>query len=87
MGDVYVDLYEYNTHPFVVKIWLEESKGDRRPTWRGHITHVPSGDRRYFRRLDDIVVFIAPHLEEMGVPLGLWWQIRRWLSRANRRRN
>jgi hypothetical protein len=56
------------SHSFIVKVWLEESieeAGDA--TWRGHITHVPGEERRYLHTLDDIVEFIGPYLERMGV--------------------
>ncbi len=75
------DQVESTSHPFVVRIWLEvAAHGSRGATWRGHITHVPSGERRYLRNLQDITTFIAPYLEEMGVKLGLLWQVRRWLD-------
>ena len=62
------DLPESNTHSFIVKIWLEETlEEDGRATWRGHITHVPSGERRYFKQLDDLLAFIVPYLRKMGV--------------------
>jgi hypothetical protein len=64
--------YESNTHSFIVKIWLEETAEEAgQATWRGHITHVSDGERRYLKDLDGITAFIAPHLEQMGVKLGL----------------
>ena len=33
--------------------------------WRGHITHVPSGDRRYFQDLDALRQFIQPYQGDM----------------------
>ncbi|MFN2217718.1 MAG: hypothetical protein ACK2UA_03880 [Anaerolineae bacterium] len=51
---------EGNTHPFIVKIWLEETAEEaRQPSWRGQITHVPSGQRRTFSRLPDMTAFIV----------------------------
>ena len=62
-----MDLHEFTTHSFIVKFWLEEMvEGADQATWRGHITHVPSGERRYFSRLDEIPAFVAPYLEDMG---------------------
>jgi hypothetical protein len=67
-----MDLIEFNTHSFIVKIWLEETAEEAgQARWRGHITHVPSGERRYVQDLDDIAAFIAPYLEKMGVKLGM----------------
>jgi hypothetical protein len=75
---------EVTNHPFVVRIWLEETAEEAgRATWRGHITHVPSGERRYLEDLDDIIAFIAPYLEEMGVQLDMCWRVRQWLKHLN----
>lgn len=78
-----MDSIEDASHPFILRIWLEEpAEGARRAKWRGHITHVPSGERRYLEDLDDIKTFILPYLRDMGIRLGLashlrlWW--RRW---------
>ncbi len=61
-----VDPFESSTHSFIVKIWLEEAaqEGDR-PFWRGHITHVPSKERRYVEDLNGISDFIVLYLEEL----------------------
>ena len=77
-----MDLPELNTHSFIVKIWLEAPADATQPAaWRGHITHVPSGRRRYLRDLSAIAAFIRPYLDEMGVkrPPRTW--IGQWLRR------
>jgi hypothetical protein len=77
-----MDLFEVNTHSFIVKIWLEKTAtGARGAVWRGHVTHVPSGKRRYVRDLHDILGFIALYLEGMNVKLGVCWHMRHWLRR------
>lgn len=78
-----MDPFEENTHSFVVKIWLEEAGGDgEHPTWRGHITHVPSKHRRYVEDMSGIMDFIAAYLEKMGVKEGARWRgAKGWLSR------
>ncbi len=77
-----LDLFEVNTHPFIVKVWLEETAQQAgQATWRGHITHVPSGERRYLKDLDDITAFILPYLEEMGIKPEIGWRVRQWLKR------
>ncbi|MEZ4768524.1 MAG: hypothetical protein R2844_08870 [Caldilineales bacterium] len=52
-----------------MKIWLEELPEEAEEadeaTWRGHITHVPSGRRRYFEQLQDVVGFIRTYLETL----------------------
>ena len=77
-----VEASEANIHPFIVKIWLEETIEEaRQATWRGQITHVPSGKRRAFSDLSDITAFIVPYLESMGVKPGFWQQIKQRLVR------
>jgi hypothetical protein len=74
-----VDHPEPTSHSFVVKIWLEETGQEAgHAVWRGHITHVASGARRYVKDLAGIVDFIAPYLEQMGVRMGAGWRLRRW---------
>ena len=72
-----MDLSESNTHSFVVKIWLEDEAQVR---WRGHITHVPGGERRYVDDLGEIPDFIAPYLEAMGVQPTAFSRLKRRLS-------
>jgi hypothetical protein len=70
-----LEVYETNTHVFVVKIWLEEkADGENQASWRGHITYLPGGERIYIDDLDEITAFIIPHLERMGVKSG--WRAR-----------
>jgi hypothetical protein len=81
-GGESMSLNETSIHSFIVKIWLEESSNESDPpTWRGHITHVPSRKRRYLRNLDEITDFIALFLQSMGVHLGKRWQVKQWLKR------
>jgi hypothetical protein len=69
-----------NAHSFVVKVWREEvSPSDGYAVWRGHITHLPDGERRYIKASTEVCTFIEPHLAEMGVALGIGWRISRWL--------
>jgi hypothetical protein len=43
------ELPEFTNHSFVIKIWLEETHTEAdKMLWRGSITHVSSGKRRYF---------------------------------------
>jgi hypothetical protein len=72
-----MDSLEPHTHSFIVKVWLEETAEEAgRAKWRGHVTHVPSGERRYLKNLDGITAFIASYLKEMGVKLGNRWRVR-----------
>jgi hypothetical protein len=59
---------ESHTYSFIIKIWLEEEPEERRAgQWRGHITHVESGERRYLRTLEDIPAYVASYLEAWGL--------------------
>jgi hypothetical protein len=72
---------EFNVHSFIVKVWLEEeATKDSDSIWHGHITHVPSGEKRYLKNLDQISLFIQPYLEAMGIRFGLSERIRKCLS-------
>jgi hypothetical protein len=76
-----MDLLESHTHSFIVRIWREQvTEGERPPAWRGHVTHVPGGERHDVQTLDDIALCIIPHLEAIGVRPTLRWRIRRWLK-------
>lgn len=81
-----MDRIEAHTHSFVIRIWLEEpADGAGTARWRGHITHVLTGERRYLQDLDDVSAFIAPYIEEMGdgenPRPSLWARLRSWCRR------
>jgi hypothetical protein len=77
-----VDQVENNTHSFIVKVWLEETAEEAgRAMWRGHITHVPDGERRYVQDLGDVSTFIVPYLQQMGVRIGNRRQVGDWPGR------
>lgn len=74
-----MDSYEVNTHSFVVKVWLEETTEEAgRASWRGHITHVVSGERRYLQSLAEITHFVEGYLVRMGVAPESKRQLPRW---------
>jgi hypothetical protein len=61
---------ETNIQSFIVKVWLGEFRGaPGRPTWRGYITHVPSGRRRYLKKLGDVTACMAPYINPRTVLL------------------
>jgi hypothetical protein len=77
-------LYENNTHVFVVKIWLETNKQQLK--WRGYITNVLSGERHYFEDLFEIAIFINSDLTKMDVKTDRFWRFLMWLKgRRNQR--
>jgi hypothetical protein len=72
-------VHERDVHSFIVKIWLEESiEESAGAKWRGHITHVPTGERRYFQKLSVIGDFITPYLEHIGVKFGILRRLRNY---------
>lgn len=76
------DFTENDTFSFIIRIWFEETvEEDGRATWRGHITHVPSGKRRYVTDVEGITAFIVTYLEDRGVELGLRGRLKRWMNR------
>ena len=80
-----MDVFETNTHPFIVKVWLEETTEQAgRATWRGHITHVPSGQGCYVQDLSSISSFVALYLAELGVKPSLWTRLSWWLHKPHR---
>jgi len=77
-----MDEIESEAQSFIVRVWVEERAEEAgRGVWRGHITDVSTGRRRYLKNLDEIGDFIAPYIESMGVKLGMRWRLRRWLKR------
>ncbi len=66
--DAVDDDLESDTLSFVIRIWIEDAdRGLGGAAWRGHITHVPSGDRKHIAHLDDIVQVVGSHLASRGV--------------------
>lgn len=64
-----MDVPEANTQSFIVKIWVEEpAKGSDKKNWRGHITHVLSGQRFDLEGLDDIKGFMDRFLKDDSTP-------------------
>jgi hypothetical protein len=80
-----MSVYETNTQSFIVKIWTESGEGYQRAVWRGQITHVASGERRYLTDLNQITAFVSEFLKEMGVKAGRFQNLRRWLNRVKRK--
>ena len=77
---------ESGTQSFVIKVWLEDTGEETaRATWRGHITHVPSGERRYLKNLEEVTAFIAAHLETMTTKTQAHGWSERWIERFRAR--
>jgi hypothetical protein len=60
-----VDLFEARTKTFILRFWREPSElSNVAVNWRGMIEHIPSGERHYFHRIEDLPKLILPYLKE-----------------------
>jgi hypothetical protein len=67
-------MYEQDTHHFIVKVWLEAPAIGKEPAiWRGHVTHVASGEQHYVTSLADISGYIGSYLIKMGIDNAFKW--------------
>ena len=73
-----MDLPESKVHSFIIKLWLEGESNLL--SWHGHITHVPSGARRYFKKLSEITDFISEYLDDKTEP-DLKSRMKGWLRK------
>lgn len=68
--------------PFIVRIWVDEapeSGGNR--SWRGKITHVPSGQSAPITDLDDASRFMLTYLQALGVKPTFFWRTREFIRK------
>lgn len=58
-----------STQSFILKFWVEPSSSDsdKDVLWHGQITHVPSGARRSLKSREDLLKFIGPYLDAIGI--------------------
>jgi hypothetical protein len=74
-----MDLAESKVHSFIIKLWLE---GDATTfVWHGHITHVPSGERRYFNKLSGITDFVSEYLDGRKAHSDFKSRMKDWLKK------
>lgn len=69
-----------NPQSFILKFWVEPSTASEKDVhWHGQITHVPSGARRSLKSKEELLNFIQPYLEAIGIhftPQRRFWQRR-----------
>ena len=64
-----MDVSENAVHSFIIRLWCEEKECDAPlGVWRGHLTHVPSRQRRHIQNLDEIVTIIMEYLRDPDGP-------------------
>lgn len=51
-------------HLFIVRTWREPNTVVASAEWRGMVEHVPTGQRRYFTRLEDLDHFILQQMAQ-----------------------
>ena len=78
-----MDLFEEKTQVFILRFWLEprEIEGAQQ-FWRGMIEYVPTGERRYFHRIDEIPKIIIPFLKISDMNLDQPKSLRQWLKQV-----
>jgi hypothetical protein len=76
-----MDLTESDVQSFIVKLWLEPTEGDQPRLSHGYVTHVASGERRYFKDMGGITEFVVECLERVGVRPGVRRSAKLWLKR------
>lgn len=73
---------EVQFQTFVLKLWVEEVDEETgQVTWRGHITHVASGERRYINEIRNIVEFTALYLERARAEPRMDGRMSQWLMK------
>lgn len=76
-----MDVTESDVQSFVVKLWLESTEGAQPRLSHGYVTHVASGERRYFKDVGGIAEFVVECLARAGVRPGLRRGVTLWLKR------
>jgi hypothetical protein len=77
-----MDLSEPQLHSFIIKIWLESAQGSDQTVLRAQIRHVPGGEARYLKNLDEIADFIRPYLNLSDVEPR---SVSKWIKRLKLR--
>lgn len=70
-----------NPQSFILKFWVEPTStaSEQEIHWHGQITHVPSGARRSLKSKEELLSFIQPYLEAIGIhftPPRRFWRRR-----------
>jgi hypothetical protein len=81
-----MDLFEDNTHSFVVKISIEEEfQADGKPHWQGEVTHVSTGSHYLFTQWEKMEGFLKSHLKEAKLPPKTQLVRNKWRPRSQPR--
>jgi len=73
------------SHSFILKIWIEETAAEAGyVVWRGSLSHVPDGSRRYFTDLETMADFVGNFIEGMGGDVGMRFRVRKQIRHFQR---
>ena len=78
--------YENITRVFWIRIELKETQKSGRQAL-GDIKDVMSGEKQPIYKLHQIIHFIIPYLENMGIKINWFWRLSRWFERKRRKNN
>jgi hypothetical protein len=71
---------------FIVRIWSEVRERPELPVeLRGTIEHIPSGHKRYFTELNEMLAFLKAQLAHQGILLSIEPNVLQRLWRCVRR--
>ena len=73
------------TRSFLIRIWKEVENQPGSYFWRGRITEVRQTQRKYVKSLDEVGLFFAGQLRELGIKLGWKWRSKLWLQELKQR--
>jgi hypothetical protein len=76
--------FNFDNHSFIVRIWPEPREIEGAPLqWRGKIENAANPrEQRSLKDLDEIISFITPYLQKMGVEVS---RPRKWREYFARR--
>jgi hypothetical protein len=78
--------YENITRVFWIKIELKNNHGKDRQDF-GEIRDVISGVKSPIKDLLDIITFIVPYMQQLGIKIGWLWRPIMWMRRKFSLRN
>jgi len=74
--------YESITRVFWIKIELKDNHENESP-YLGDIRDVISGVRSPISNLLDIIDFIIPYMQQMGIRINWFWRLTIWLKKRS----
>lgn len=75
--------YENITRVFWIKIELKDNQGKGSENF-GDIRDVLSGTKSSIKDLLDIIDFIVPYMQQMGIRIKWFWRLTIWLKRRSK---